>query len=415
LSRSAALPILLIVLILSGISQCGSVFAVGSNVDRTIIVEPSYQIYEDHFSLAMPSDNFTVSFTLPYYQSLYSAQAFGPDNSTLNVLVSWEATNGSLSLLIETGGLSSFTLKTIFHYTTFVSNGSYTTYVNLYPTVEEPVSASTLLLIPAGAQLSSYPENLSLASIGGRTALVGGSNLVPHEAHNSTIVYNGSFELIEINALERILSVSSNGLAVTESVQLTNVNLDRINNVTIKMPPGASSLKVYDSIGYMDYLLNGDRLNIQLRSRLLPTEKSSFTISYEVPYSIAFQSNGGKVILNQTLLPEWCNFLVRNFNLVVSLPQGSTQVDCLGIEMVNGNNEFEFRASASNITPYSNRSFVISFTPPPYSIPPWVPLVSIIIILVLASVIVALRRRSKEATPPETPPTQQPKPKRTRQ
>ncbi|MEJ5292005.1 MAG: hypothetical protein WHS82_00175 [Candidatus Methanosuratincola sp.] len=410
-------PLFLVLALLFAAGQCASASASSSSVHRTIIVEPYFQIYEDQFELASAQGNYTVSFVLPYPQSLYSVKAYGPEHSELPVYVSWDETRGNLTLLVETNGASSFRLKTILHYTTTHSNSTYSTFLNLYPAVEEELAASLVLFTPSDSVLVDTPENLTSSSIDGKQALIGTAVLGPSAAYNATIKYTGTFELIEISALEHRISVGQNTVTVNDSLRLVNLNTSTINKVTFRLPEGASLVKVYDSISYMEYTLNGSELTVNLRTRLLPTEKTSFTVVYELPAASALESHAGKTVLSGDFLPYWCKYLVRNLVLVVELPMGSSEVSAPGFEITSGSSSIECRAQATDVTPHSGVTYSVSFVPAPVSVP--VGTIAFAAILLAATLAVIayfmikrkrdLQKPPAQPAPPSSPPPPPPK------
>ncbi|MDH7555829.1 MAG: hypothetical protein QHG94_02655 [Candidatus Methanosuratincola sp.] len=410
--RSYAVPIFLLLSLLCTAAPSSIVSASSSSVQRTIIAEPYFQIYEDQFSLASAHDNYTVSFLLPYPQALYSAKAYGPGNSDLNVYVSWDPSRGNMSLLVETNGSSSFTLKTIMHYTTMKSNSTYTTFLNLYPAVEEEMAASLTLFLPSDSVLVGSPENLTLVAVDSKPVLVGTAILEPSAAYNETIRYNGSFELVEISSLEHRISVGQSVVTVTDSLQVVNLNTSAINKVTISLPNGATLVRVYDSIGYMNYTLSGSDLTISFRTRLFPTEKTSFTLVYELPAASVLEIQSGKSVLSGVIPPQWCPFLVRNLVAVVELPLGSSEVSAPGFQIHNGSSSIECWIQVSDATPYSGIEYSVSFVPAPYAIPVgsivFAILISLAVLAVLAYLLI--RRRKGRSQGVQTAPPQPPKP-----
>lgn len=411
LIRSYVIPALLLLSLLCTIAPNSAVLASSSSVQRTIIAEPYFQIYEDRFSLESAHDNYTVSFLLPYPQALYSARAYGPDNSELKVYVSWDDSKGNMSLLVETNGSSSFTLKTILHYTTMKSNSTFTTFLNLYPAVEEAMMASLTLFLPSDSVLVGSPENLTLEAVDGKPALVGNATLEPSAAYNDTIRYSGNFELVEISSLEHRISVGQSLVTVTDYLQIVNLNTSATNRVTIKLPDEATIVRLYDSIGYMNYTLNGNELTISLRTRLLPTEKTSFTLVYEIPAATMLEIQGGKAVLSGDLLPKWCPFLVRNLLVVVELPLGTSEVSAPGFQILNGTSSIECRIQASDVTPHSGLAYSVSFVPAPYAIPLGSIVFAVVISAVVFSVLAYLliRRRKRGSQGVQTATTAPPK------
>lgn len=386
LIRSSMIPILLIFSLICAMGQWCPVFASSSTVQRTIIAEPYYQIYEDQFTLSSSPMNFTVSFILPNPEALHSIKAYGPDNSALNLYAAWDGSTGNMTILVETNGTSSFTLETILHYTTQKSSQNYTTFLNLYPAVEEEMGANLILFTPSNSTLFEYPENLTYTTVDGKPALVGEDILEPSRAYNATIGYSGDFELIEINNLEHRIAVGSGGITVTDSVQVVNINSNIAYNVTIRLPDSASLVRVYDSIGYMNYELNGAYLTIDLRTRILPTERASFTLVYDIPAASAFESQAGNIVLSGSFLPGWCQYLVRNLTLVVELPLGSSNVVAQGLQVINGSSWIACWNQASDVTPHSGLEYVVSFVPAPYSIPAG----SVVLLVFLVAITVAI-------------------------
>ncbi len=404
-------------MLLLAAGRFATVSASPSSVNRTIIAEPYFQVYEDQFELESSRGNYTVSFILPYPQSLHSVKAYGSDNSELNVYASWDATSGKLTLLVETNGSSSFRLRTIVHYTTVRSNSTYSTLLNLYPGVDEGMEASLVLFPPSDSVLIGTPENLSPASIGGKPALVGTAVLEASASHNATIKYTGSYELVEISSLDHRIRVGQNRLTVTDSLQLVNLDTSPISKVTFSLPEGASLVKVYDSISYMQYTLNGSELTVNLRTRLLPTEKTSLTLVYDLPSSGRIGSQGVKAVLRGDYLPDWCKYLVRSLSLVVELPSGSSEVSAPGFEITNGSSSIECRARASDIYPHSGMSYAISFVPAPASISAGaIVLAAVVLLAVLALIAYYIRHKGSfnKPTPPTPPAHPSPAPKRSK-
>ncbi|MEM2125548.1 MAG: hypothetical protein QXQ53_04040, partial [Candidatus Methanosuratincola sp.] len=302
---------------------------------------------------------------------------------------------------------------TILHYTTTHSNSTYSTFLNLYPTLEEGMEASLVLFPPSDSVLIETPENLTLTSIGGKPALVGTAVLEPSVAHNATIKYTGSFELIEISALEHRVSVGHDRVTVTDTIQLVNLNTSSISKVTFRLPEGTSLVKVYDSISYMSYTLNGSELTVNLRTRLLPTEKTSFTLVYELPASSMLGSQGAKTVLSGDFLPQWCRYLVRSLLLVVELPKGSSEVSAPGFEITNGSSLIECRAQASDVTPHSGMTYAVSFVPAPASISVGTIVLAAIMLaaaLALIAYLLMKRRGFVKKPPSQLPPPAQPAP-----
>ncbi|MDI9643627.1 MAG: hypothetical protein QFX35_00215 [Candidatus Verstraetearchaeota archaeon] len=402
MTRKKCLAALLTISLLYVLFPYTMVSASASSVERTIIMEPYFQIYEDHFNLLSPTDNYTISFVVPYSQCLYSVKAYGQDNSSLEVEWVYQNETSNLTLLVHTNGQTSFTLRTILHYTTRIVNESYYTTVNLYPCAEGELSAALTLFLPSGSTLVDYPESLSLTHVDGRPALIGGRVLTPFEASNDTIAYNGTYQLVEITNLERRIEASASGVLVTENVQFVNLNFSIMKNFKLTLPEGASLLRVYDSIGYMNYTLENTSLYVALRSIILPSEKSSFTIVYQIPASNAYQHENDKLVFSGSVLPEWCPYLVNKLNTVISLPGGASQVEGIGVTLVDKNSTVEGRIAATDITPYSDFSFSISFIPPPYTIPSGaIVLVSLVVMIaVIMLIYIRVLRKREPVSPP---------------
>ena len=88
------------------------------------------------------------------------------------------------------------------------------------------------------------------------------------------------------------------------------------------MPPVAISLRIFDTIGYLNFNNTGQSAVVELRSRIFTGEYTEFTLYYTVPPSSIIQAVNGKSVISGNALPDWCD-IPSNRSLMVTMQGGA--------------------------------------------------------------------------------------------
>ena len=374
-------------------------------ITRTVYIEPMYQIYIDEVTMPA-SSNYTLSFKLASLSNVYTITAFGPQNQSLNTTGFWNQTPNVLNVIVNTQGFSSFRLVTILRGTTLWTT-NFTTPINYYPIVNGTPHASSTIYLPQGIELLSYSlGNFTNSTIGGKAAFTGSDQLAPNTIAAGNISYNGSFSLVEGQTLYRVIKFTSSSMLVEETFKVSNLINARVYSINLNIPQNASNMRIYDSLGDMTFNDTGQQITLDLRTRLLPGELAEFTMAYSLPLSGYLQSVGGKNIVSGNLLPEWCNVLVKQANLSIIMPAGSTDAQVQGGTIIDKNGTLIASISNISLTPYENQAYSLSFAgSPAFEYTGLVLLIALSAAIAVAYILYRKFRKSKapESAPPTAP------------
>uniref|UniRef100_A0A7C3FBC8 Uncharacterized protein n=1 Tax=Candidatus Methanomethylicus mesodigestus TaxID=1867258 RepID=A0A7C3FBC8_9CREN len=386
--------------------------AQGVDYRRTVHLEAPYQIYEDEIWLESPAESYAVGFSLTSLNEVFQVIAFGPSNETLGREAYWMNTTGIFTVVVNTTGIDHFRLVTTLHYTTTYST-NYTTRVNFFPMLDHNETIETSVILPLGAELLSYNmTGISNSTEGGRTVLSGTLELNANSIKAGGIVYNGSFQLIEIEWLNRTIMPSPSGVSVEETLRVVNVGNTRINYAQFNLPLGYTEISVYDSIGALDFNASNGSLGVNFRTRIFRGEGYVFTIKYSLPPSSVTVVSGRSQITGD-LLPSWCKFLVRDVSLQIIMPPGSSDAQMSGGSVRSEGGKLIASASAQALSPYKNQPFALSYVSGAASYSGIFKL-AILIAVAIAVVVLYLkfgRRRAKPESPQHPAKPQQPQKK----
>jgi len=396
-------------------SLAPSVSSTDATVQRYVYLEPGYQIYIDDYSLAAPAGNFTIDFKMGSVFYLYSVRALGPDNQSLSISGNWSSTDNSFTVIVQAGELTSFRVITILHGTTIYSSNSttlisnYSTPVNFFPSVNASLSATTTVRLPYGAELLAFNETgISSSVIDGMTVLSGSIQTTPSSHYYSNVTYNGTFDLLAIQSLDRTFEVYATGVHVSESFKFMNVGNVKSESVTLALPAGATSLRAYDLIGNLPMTFGTNNVTIGFHARILTGEFAVFTLEYDLPQS-SITISGNTISLSGNLLPDWCNFLARQVNLSVVMPEGSSNAVAQGGAVNTSDGRLVASFSNLSLSQFFNAGYSLSFSYSPVSSIGWgVILVVIIVIAAAAYLAYRIFRRPKGVPAAESASTQAP-------
>jgi len=391
-----------------------SVSSTDAAVQRYVYLEPGYQIYIDDYSLPAPAGNFTISFNLGSLYYLYSVRAFGPENQALGISGNWTQESSTFKVTVQAGELTNFkVITTLIGTTTYSSN--YTTPINFFPSINASLSATTTVRLPAGAELLEFNETgVSQSTIDGVILLSGSIQTTPGAHYYSNVTYNGTFDLLAIQSLERTIEVHAAGEHVRESFKLINVGNVKATSVTLGIPEGATNLRAYDLIGNLPMTFGDDNVTIAFHARILTGEFAAFTLEYDLPQS-SISMSGNTISVSGSLLPEWCNFLVRQLNLTVVMPEGSSNAVVQGGTVNTSGGKTIASFSNVSLTPFFNADYSLSFSYSPVATMSWGAAIAVIIVVAVAAYLAYLAFRRRRVAHDEgnaRAPAQQPSPSR---
>jgi hypothetical protein len=399
-------------------SLAPSVSSTDATVQRYVYLEPGYQIYIDDYSLAAPAGNFTIDFKMGSVFYLYSVRALGPDNQSLSISGNWSSTDNSFTVIVQAGELTSFRVITILHGTTIYSSNSttlisnYSTPVNFFPSVNASLSATTTVRLPYGAELLAFNETgISSSVIDGMTVLSGSIQTTPSSHYYSNVTYNGTFDLLAIQSLDRTFEVYATGVHVSESFKFMNVGNVKSESVTLALPAGATSLRAYDLIGNLPMTFGTNNVTIASTQGYSPASSPSSHLSTTCrsPLSrlAATRSPSRQPAARLVQLP-------RPPGEPLGRDAGG-QLERSGAGRAVNTSDGRLVASFSNmsLTLSFNHDYSLSFSYSPVSSIGWgVILVVIIVIAAAAYLAYRIFRRPKGAPAAESVPAQAPPPAR---
>lgn len=409
-----------ILLSLIAVSCAPVVNSAEASMQRQVYLEPSYQVYIDDYSLGAPAGNYSSVFKLSSSYNIHSIRAFSPDNQSLQVTGMLDYATHLFTVTVHAGELSSFRLVTILHATTIKSE-NYTTPINFYPSINGSIAATTTVYMPLESTLLAVNDSSITSSVvGNRTLLTGATITTPNATTFNNVTYNGTFNLVELQSLERVFKVTSAGIGVSENLEFINVASTRAENVTITIPTGATNLRAFDSIGNLATSVNGTEMTIKFHSKINIGELAAFTLYYDLPAS-SLSVSGNAISVAGNLLPDWCDFLVSQLNLSIIMPEGSSNAVATDGVVNASDGKLVASYSAVILSPQFNKPYSLTFSYSPVSSISWaLILVAVLVIAVAAYVAYTVLRRPKAAaTKPQAeqsknpaPPSKQPQQKK---
>ena len=383
-------------------SSVANVQATSTSLNRTVYLEPSYQVYVDQVSIPDSSPNFNITFDVFSSNSLFSVNAYGPSNQSLNIITFTNTTAGTFTFQVNTSGISSFTLITVLDEMTFVT-GNFTAFVDFYPS-DGDYSASTTIYLPSGAQLLSYTDQTFANSTSNGIWLLNGQKVLAPTSNSTvgSVSYEGNFSLIMADSLSRSIDITPSAIFVQDDLLLKNIGNTLVTSASFTLPSEATGITVRDSIGYFTFSTNNHTINFDLRARLYPNERADFTIQYTLPLSDMLKNENGVNILTSSVLPSWVNMPVTNASVSIQMPAGSSNAQLQGGQIVPG-----YRLTANSqytlLTPYTNQNFTLIYTTSS-TIAPYYGIIILAAIIIAAIVSAsAYRLRLKRKTTPQKP------------
>lgn len=377
--------------------------------NRTVYIEPSYQVYIDNFSIPSSFTSFNISFSIfSENANVYSVYAYGPQNQPLQTIPYWDSANLTYTVNINTTDVSSFRLLTIFHNMAF-SYTNATVYVNFFPIVGNSSSASTSIYLPTNAQLLNYSASYLSNSTSGEKALISGSQeLAPGNESFGTVVYSGNFSFLEANSFSRVIKITPSAILMEETLRIINSGSSNpLTNITLNVPEGVTDLKVMDTIGYLDLVQSGQTFTVDTRLPIYYGEYCEFTLLYSLPASSLIQIVDGKSVISGNVLPDWFNLPAKQVFLTIFMPAGSSDAQIVGGQITEKGGSFVANASYLLLTPYTNDVFRLSYTSSPYAsyIGPALIIIIIVAIVVGAFLYRKFKKGKKEVAPPTVAPS----------
>jgi len=362
---------------------------------RTVYLEPSYQVYIDEVSLLPPTASFNISFRLLDATDVYAVYAYGPQNETLRTRAYWDSTSKIYTVNINTTGINSFKLLTIYHEMS-INIDTFSTYVNFFPIVDNSSSASTSVYLPSGAQLLNYDESyLSNSTSGERILISGSKQLIPGNASFGVVGYSGNYSLVEADSFSRTIKVTPSTILMEETIKVRNSGLyTSSSKIILNAPEGATDLKAMDTIGYLNLVQSGQTITVDLRSKIYPDEYYEFTLLYSLPPSTLIKIVDGRDLMSGNVLPDWFNMPAKQVSLTVLMPPGSSDAQMVGGNITEKGGSLAASTSHVFLTPYTNEAFRLTFTPSPYA--SYMGTALIIVIVVVVIVIAFLYRKFKK-------------------
>jgi hypothetical protein len=353
-------------------------------LNRVVYIEPSYQVYIDQVNVPISTADFNISFKVLSEESVFSVNAYGPNNETLGINTYTNLTSGVFTFQVNTTGATSFTLITVLDEMNFIIENN-TAFVDDYPITDNNYSASTTIHLPSGAQLVSYDDtSLSNSTSDGNWILSGQEALVPSNSSLSSISYTGSYYFYLADSLNRVISITPSSILVQDNLLIDNIGNTELTSASFTLPSDATGISVSDSIGSIPFVNSNQTISFDLRARVYPNEKSDFLIQYSLPLSDLLKSENGVNTFSSTVLPSWLNMPAANVSLSIQLPAGSSDAVLQGGQIIPGY-RLTAEANFNQITPFTNQNFVLTYT----TTSPLAPYYGIIILIAIAFVIIA--------------------------
>lgn len=392
---------LLLVLVISTQATLSQVNTGSPAANRTVFMEPSYQVYIDEVSIPNPAISSNVTFNLFSTSEVFSVNAYGPANQSLNTTIYSESPAGSFmikyTINVDTTNTQTFRLVTVIHGLNFIV-GNNTVYVDFFPVLDQNCTTTTTIYLPQGSTLLNYTfPNLSNYTSGGRSTINGTVKMTPSNNTLGVIQYSGDFAITEANSVDRMMQITSSEMQVKDSLNLKNIGNAQITNFNFTAPVGASNLKAMDTVGYLSLSQNGSLVTVATRESISYNEGFQISILYSLPLRMLTSENG-KTVFTGNILPDWLNMPVSNTSLTILLPLGSTDAQIVGGQIVPNWISTGATASASLLTPYTNQMFSLTYSPSAFM--PYIGqiLLAIIIILIAIFLVIHFIRGRKKAT-----------------
>lgn len=375
--------------------------------NRTVYIEPSYQVYIDEVTIPSPATSSNVTFNLFSTSEVFSVNAYGPTNQSLNTTIYSESPAGSYmieyTIGVDTSNTQTFRLVTVIHGLNLVI-GNNTAYVDFFPVLDQNYTTTTTIYLPQGSTLLSYSfPYLSNYTTGERPAISGSVEMTPSNNTLGVVQYSGNFAIIEADSMNRMIQITSSEIQVKDTLNLRNTGNDDITNFTFSAPVGAYNLKAMDTVGYLSLSQNSSLVTVTTRQSIGYNVGFQISILYSLPLSV-LKSENGKTAFSSDILPDWLNMPVSNASLTILLPLGSSNAQIVGGQIVPNWISTGAIVSASLLTPYTNQMFSLTYSPSAFM--PYIGQIILAIIIVLIAIFLVINFiwGRKKTTTAKSPP-----------
>lgn len=405
----------LALLLLLAISTQVTLSQVNTNspvANRTVYIEPSYQLYIDQVTIPSPATSTNVTFNIYSASEVFSVNAYGPTNQSLSTTIYSESPANSsfvaYTINVDTANTQTFRLVTVIEGLNFATNGvegNNTAYVNFFPILDQNYTATTTIYLPQGSTLIYYdfPFLSNSTTAEGIPVINGSAEMTPSNTTLGLVQYTGDFAFIQANSVDRQIQITSSGIQVEDTLNLINVGTFDITNFTFTIPVGASNLEAMDTVGSLSLSQNGSLVTVATRQSISYNEGFQISLLYALPVSMLKNENG-KTVFSGNILPDYLNMPVDNASLTILLPLGSSNAQMVGGQIVHNWLSPEAVSSASLLIPYTNQTFNLTYTSSAFV--PYIGqiILAIIIILIAIFIIIYFIRRRKKVTTAKPPP-----------
>ncbi len=178
-----------------------------------------------------------------------------------------------------------------------------------YPIIlDKEFNTSLTLVLPPNAKFKdSSLEDLKVVS--NETKIVLSTPVVKapslEEYEDLTLRFKAKFNLLHIVKLERTIVVEPSAIRVIDFLVLKNLKDEMRGRIVLPIFEGAGNFKVYDTIGHLKYTVSEDKhtISITLRHSIQQEEKTSFTMEYDLPWTLAGEGAGEKSLRVMPLEP----------------------------------------------------------------------------------------------------------------
>jgi hypothetical protein len=353
-----------------------------------------------------------VTFNLLSTSEVFSVNAYGPTNQSLNTEIYAESINGTFTgeytINVDTSNTQTFRLVTVIDGLNFATNevaGNNTAYINFFPILDQNCTITTTIYLPQGSKVLYYdfPFLSNSTMTGGIPVISGSADMMPSNSTLGVVQYLGDFTFLQANSVDRQIQITSSGIQVKDTLNLNDTGNTEITNFNFTAPVGASNLKAMDTVGYLSLSQNGSLVTVATRQSISYNEGFQISILYSLPLSM-LKSENGKTVFSGNILPDYVNMPVNNVSLTILLPLGSSNAQMVGGQIVPNWLSSEAIASASLLTPFTNQTFSLSYTPSSFM--PYIGQIILVIIIILIAIFLVIYfiRGRKKAITAKSPP-----------
>lgn len=204
---------------------------------------------------------------------------------------------------------------------------------------------------------------------------------------------------VVIKDLKRTMTLDPSSTRVLDDVHLTNYGADDVAYALISLPASAGTIKVYDTISFLNFDVVNETsssklIRVHLRFPLNTGVNTSFSLAYEVPSSFFLAEDDVVRIPLSSVLNQY-PYTISSLNLIVITPEGTSSVTNTNPPPNNVEEGWRYRLTYkfNNLSAFSQDvlEFKVSFSP--IALIPKPVLIAAATVSVLAVLFVARRTR----------------------